>query len=48
MERVARSSGRVNYQYSLTAYRSLIYISEVEWIKSKSDLLGLLLFRQPK
>ena len=48
MERVARSSGRVNYQYSPTAYRYLSYFSEVEWIKSTSDLLGLLLFRQPK
>ena len=48
MERVARSPGRVIHQYNPAAYCSLSYFSEVEWIKSKSDLLGLLLFRQPK
>ena len=48
MERVARSPGRVNYQFSPVAYRSLRYFSEVEWMKSKSSVLALLLFRQPK
>ncbi len=48
MERVARSPGRVDYQFSLAAYRSLRYISEVEWMKSKSSVLALLLFRPPK
>ncbi len=48
MERVARSPGRVNYQFSPAASRSLRYFSEVEWIKSKSALFALPFFRQPK